>query len=150
MERKNFSRAPDFDVKAEQHRACLAGSGAAYSVSSKQATIQGPLPYLEKGGGRGGSWVFFPFQRALQGKHFPELAPPSRAEAGIGPALCQCALDMVQVEQPGAMAAPGTQPSHSTPSPDQTAAPCFKCPSFFINLSITNITCTQYKNEHRA
>lgn len=59
MERKNFSRAPDFDVKAEQHRACLAGSGAAYSVSSKQATIQGPLPYLEKGGGEGGVGYFF-------------------------------------------------------------------------------------------
>lgn len=71
MERKNFSRAPDFDVKAEQHRACLAGSGAAYSVSSKQATIQGPLPCLEKGGGEGGELGIFSFPEGFARQTFP-------------------------------------------------------------------------------
>lgn len=71
MERKNFSRAPDFDVKAEQHRACLAGSGAAYSISSKQATIQGPLPYLEKGGGEEGELGIFSFPEGFARQTFP-------------------------------------------------------------------------------
>lgn len=38
----------------------------------------------------------------------------------------------------------------ATPRPSHLGDSCFKCPSFFINLSITNITCTQYKNEHRT
>lgn len=71
MERKNFSRAPDFDVKAEQHRACLAGSGAAYSISSKRATIQGPLPYLEKGGGEEEELGIFSFPEGFARQTFP-------------------------------------------------------------------------------
>lgn len=70
MERKHFSRAPDFDLKAEQHSACLAGSGAAYSISSKQATIQRLLPYLEKGGVR-----YFSLPEGFAKQTFPQAGP---------------------------------------------------------------------------